>query len=438
MYNSEDIIAAQATAPGAGAISVIRLSGEGCLKVFRRCVKDCPEVIQPWRAYLREVADEDGVFDQVIFIYFRSPHSYTGEDMVEISCHGGHYISQRMLHMLFNYGVRPAEPGEFTLRAFINNKVDLTQAEAVSEIIAAQSRLGNRNAMIQLRGRLSERVRNMRRKLVHLLAELEVEIEFPEDEPMEADYQGWSERLQKVVAEMDSMIVRGNTGRIVREGYRVVIAGPPNSGKSTLMNALLDAERAIVHPSAGTTRDVLKESVEIGGIRVWLSDTAGLRDNVIGVEYEGIRRAIREMEEADFVIYLFDLGVGKPDIGIANGELITVGNKLDIHPEVEVDCDLRISALRGDGLPALKEEIRRRAFGGGIEGAVIANERHLQSLRQASSAIQRALEIAKFEGETELMALEIRDAVRFLGEITGEDVTEDTLEAIFSRFCIGK
>lgn len=408
------------------------------MNLLRKCLTGCPLDIHPREATLANIADEKGEFDQVIVIYYRSPKSYTGEDMVEINCHGGDYITQRILDLLCRKGARPAQPGEFTFRAFMNGKLDLTQAEAVADIVAAESDMGSRNAARQLIGGMSEAITGMSKELIAVLAELEVELEFPDDEPMEADYWGWSERIKKVQAELESLIRRGNTGRVIREGYKVVIAGPPNSGKSTLLNALIGENRAIVHHQAGTTRDVLREAVEIGGLKVWLTDTAGLREDSLEVEAEGIRRAKLEIENADLVLFLFDLGEPLQETPVKAGETVLVGNKVDLYPETESASEIKISALKGHGLAELSSMIVKKALKTGIEPVVIANERHLTAMRKADACLQKALELANLEGETELMAWETREALRFLGEIIGKDVTEEVLESIFSRFCIGK
>ena len=433
----DDVIAAKSTASGQGAIAIARMSGEGCLKTLLKCLTERPVDVRPRYANLAKIADEDGEFDQIVFIYYPAPRSYTGEDMVEIHSHGGDYISQRILDLLCNTGARPAAPGEFTFRAFMNGKMDLTQAEAVSEIVAAESLHGNKNALMQLNGGLSDEVKRMKAVLISVLAELELELEFPDDEPFEKDYQGWSGRLAVVKNLIDDIILKGNSGRAIREGFRVVIAGPPNSGKSTLLNALLGENRAIVHREAGTTRDILRESVEIGGLKVWLSDTAGLRDIEEDVESEGVERARREMEAADLIVYLFDLGKDSPD-NLEGDGLILIGNKTDLYPDSRAGCDLKISALKGKGLSKLKQMITGKALNGSFEGSVIANERHLNAFRGASSNIESAIRISKAEGETELMALEVREAASLLGDIIGEGVTEEVLQNIFSRFCIGK
>lgn len=440
MFFKDDIIAAQATSPGKSAIAVIRMSGAGALKILRRCIPEFQSEIVPRRATLASFGEENREIDQVVFIYYRGPKSYTGEDLIEIHCHGGEYITRRILNSLCRNGARPAEPGEFTFRAFLNGKMDLTQAEAVSDLIESESEYARRNALNQLNGGLYKEIKEISDVLLSLIAELEVELEFPEEEPFEADYWGWGVRMRVAMKQIRSMVEKGDSGRAVREGFRVTIAGPPNSGKSTLLNTLTGEDRAIVHSKAGTTRDILREAVEIGGIKVWLTDTAGLRQVRDEVEQEGVNRAEREIGSADLIIYLFDLGAGLEDSSGKTPEknCLFVGNKIDIHDGAGMECDLKISALRGDGLNELRDLIAKTALGKGIEGGVIANERHLVSLKHSLECMERAVEITKKEGETELIALELREAAKSLGDIIGEAVTEEVLEEIFSRFCIGK
>lgn len=445
MILNEDTIAALATPPGKSALAVLRMTGSGALAVLRKCIPGFNGEIAPRRATLADIKEGEFDIDRAIVLYYRAPHSYTGEDLVEIHCHGGEAISRRALELLLKNGARPAEPGEFTFRAFINGKMDLTQAEAVADLVASESELARRNALAQLNGGLSRFVAEVRDRLLNTLAEVEAEIEFPEDEPFEIDYDSWQRRLSDEKRLIDEMIVRGSLGRVVREGFRVTIAGPPNSGKSTLLNALLGEDRAIVHHTAGTTRDALRESIEIGGIRVWLTDTAGLRDGAGEVEAEGISRARREIETADLVIYLFDLCLGSDrekavqTIGADfKGDLIVAGNKLDLCEGMEFVPDIRISALRGDGLNQLRKMIADRALKQSPESGLIASRRHLESLEAVSASLERAVEISSFRGETEIMALEIREALVSLGNIIGEGLGEEALNLIFSRFCIGK
>lgn len=411
------------------------------MKVLRECILDFNGSISPRRTALVRVGDEKGEIDQAVVIYYQSPKSYTGEDLIEVHCHGGEYIAGRVLNLLFEKGARPAEPGEFTFRAFLNGKMDLTEAEAVADIITAESEAGRRNALMQLYGGLTETIKGIREDILNVLAEVEAEIEFPEDEPVEIDYSGWKSRLLKAGERIRKTIEIGELGKPVREGFRVTIAGPPNSGKSTLLNALLGEDRAIVHPAAGTTRDVLRESTKIGGIKVWLNDTAGLRERAEEVEAEGIERARKEMTTSDLVIYLFDLGIGLNEENARDyyhKKHILAGNKVDLYSDGEVKCDIKISALHGDGLEELKGMVVERALGGILESGVIANERHLKLLRRADDRIKEAVKLVESERETEIIALEMREALTALGNIIGEGVTEEVLVKIFSRFCIGK
>ena len=442
MYFEDDIIAARATPPGESAIAVIRMTGNGCLNILTDCMPGFNGDLQPRRATLAQLGDDAGIIDQVIAIFYPTPNSYSGEDMVEVHCHGGGYISRRILSLFYEHGARPAGPGEFTFRAFLNGKMDLTQAEAVLDIIAAESESARKNALRQLYGGFSKLVRKLREELLDILAEVEAEIEFPEDESLELDYSNWSDRINGLINSIKAVIDLGRCGRSVREGFRVTIAGPPNSGKSTLLNALLGEERAIVHHSAGTTRDILREAVEIDGVRIILTDTAGLRSNAEEIESEGINRAKREIETADMVILLYDLSLGfngeQYISELSRNAVVIAGNKVDLYPDVRDECDIKISALRGDGLEQLKIMIAEKAQCSRIEEGVIANERHLELLQRSHECLLVAVKLTASEGETELIALELREAAGALGNITGEGVTEEVLEKIFSRFCIGK
>jgi tRNA modification GTPase len=440
LYFSDDIIVALATPPGKSALAVIRLSGKGCLELFRSCLKKQDAIFRPWRASLAEIMDVEEPIDQAIVIYYQAPKSYTGEDLMEIICHGGEYVVERVMEVLIDKGARPAQAGEMTFRAFIEGKLDLTQAEAVSDIISAQSRFAHRNAIAQLHGGLSAKISAIKKELIEILSEIEVEIEFPEDEPLVINYEDWNGKLLEALREIEGLYLQGLKGKSAREGFRVTIAGPPNSGKSTLLNALLGEERAIVHHIPGTTRDTLRESLEIGGVRIWLSDTAGLRSNADEVESEGIKRTHREIQTGDLVIYLFDLqeGLKIESDSLSSHNILFVGNKLDICSGEEIVCDLKISALKGIGLEGLKSAVMAKALGDWRESGIVANQRHLSSLKEAMDYLKSALALCQSRGESELLALEIRSSASALGEILGEGVTEEVLETIFSRFCIGK
>lgn len=441
MLDKNDIIAAQATPPGESALSVIRLSGDGCLSLFRNCMVNNNNKITPRRVYLTDFIAGSEIIDQVIFVFFSNPESYTGEDLIEISCHGGQYIVKRIISELCTLGARPAEPGEFTFRAFLNGKMDLTEAEAVADLIASDSEKARLNALMQLNGGLKKDIQDFRSVLLNLIAELEAELEFPDEEFVEIDYERFTDELSDISDRIRKVIERGKKGRAVREGFRVTIAGPPNSGKSTLLNELLGEDRAIVHETAGTTRDVIREYTEIGGVKVWLTDTAGLRQSGDEIESEGIRRAESEIEASDLILYIFDLCgefAAEAVKYFVSERLMIIGNKVDLCEDSDCECDLKISAKRGDNLEELREIIAKRAFSGSIEGGVIANERHIRSLKESVDAIERAMSIVNAKGETELTAFELRDSAKALGEVIGEGVTEEVLENIFSRFCVGK
>jgi tRNA modification GTPase len=317
--------------------------------------------------------------------------------------------------------------------------MDLTQAEAIADLISVESERARRNALSQLYGGLKREIIDIREGILNLLAELEVEIEFPDDEPMEANYSDWLEKTESLRKKIQKLVNRGISGRTIREGFRITIAGPPNSGKSTLLNALLGEDRAIVHNQPGTTRDILREAVEIEGIKIWLSDTAGLRNEAGEIEQEGIARAQKEIDTSDLTLYLIDLNNPVDDgFRFENKNMLKVGNKVDLTPGDGISCDLKISALKSIGLEQLKETIAEKALLNCSDSGVIANERHLKNLRSALKYVSEAKEIIAKKGETELIALELRSAGLSLGEIIGEGVTEEVLEKIFSRFCIGK
>ena len=441
IYES-DVIAAPATPPGKSALAMIRMSGEGVLEVMKKCLVKNGDKLEPRRATLVEIGDKSEAFDQAIAIFYRAPNTYTGEDMIEICCHGGDYIRNKVTNLLWAKGARPAEPGEFTLRAFLNGKKDLAQAEAVAELIEAESDAARRNALEQLHGGLSKRVNGIRNALMDMLSEIEAEIEFPDDEPESVDFKAWKIQLEESIKSVDEIISMHSENKALREGFKVVIAGPPNSGKSTLLNRLLGVERAIVHSLAGTTRDLVRSSVEIGGIKIWITDTAGLRESKSPIEKEGVNRAITEMETSDLVLYLFDLKE-RNDTSISlmedkYNDALIVGNKVDLYKEDGIKCDLKISALRGDGVEQLMNLIKGKAVKCESNSVVVVNQRHLECLMKAKNAMKAALVRAECEKDMELLAFEMKAAASALGNITGEEVTEEVLSRIFSKFCIGK
>jgi tRNA modification GTPase len=450
---SEETIVAVATPPGAGALAVVRVSGERAFSIadaIFRC-RTRPADAPPRTVLLGEILGEAGeIVDEVLLVRFPAPHSYTGEDSIEISCHGGPYLVRRIVERVRSAGARLAEPGEFTRRAFRSGRIDLAQAEAVADLVRARTEGAARSALRQLRGGLSGRVSALREALLDLLAEVEADLDFaPEEDVPRYDGTRAREIVERAAAEVDGLVREGERGRIVRDGVRAVIVGKPNSGKSTLFNAFLGEDRAIVSSEPGTTRDFLEGETEIGGILFRLVDTAGVREGARGVEGEGIRRARKEGEEADLLIVVLDRSapLSAEDRALLDEtkgrKRVVVLAKSDLprrcgDAPAAAAARVEVSALRGDGMDALRAEVLRGVEAGGDEtpgDAIVTSVRHIESFRGAGEALRRAL-AAPEEGE--LLAQDLRDAIAHLGDVTGEGAGEELLDRIFSRFCIGK
>lgn len=449
-----DTIAAIATAQGAAALSVVRVSGAGSIAVADACFRGRSRLSDAdgYTAHFGRIEHRGDEVDQVVATVFRSPHSYTGEDSVELSCHGGGIAARLVLEALLAGGARMARPGEFTERAFVNGKLDLVQAEAVADLIHATSEAAQRVAVRQLEGRYSELLGRLRDELLDVTGYVELELDFSEEDVAFADRPRLTALLAEAGRTLDRLVDSGRAGRMTRDGVRVVIAGRPNAGKSSLMNALVGHDRAIVSEEAGTTRDSIEADLELDGFLFRIVDTAGLRAEAGGVEAEGIRRTGREMRQADVILYVFDAGIGLADgevsaLGVDHlgTPVVLVANKRDlvgggIGPGAvpvsatgamrdERELDPLLDALRGSLDPVLREVDASPA---------LANARHREHLRRARGAVGRA-QGALGEGRTgDLVAQDLRLALHELGCITGAVTSEDVLERIFSRFCIGK
>jgi tRNA modification GTPase len=452
-----DTIAAIATAPGRGAIGIIRISGPDALEVAGRLFKgDRNPADMPGFSLARGWIEHDGErLDEVLALVMRAPRSYTREDVVEFHCHGGAVPLKRVLAAVIGEGARPAAPGEFTKRAFLSGRMDLAQAEAVADIIAGETEAAARAAAVQLAGELSKRLRKIRRVLVEILARLEAGIDFSDEEDVVAiEPEEFMERLERAGAGLAELIDQAGRGARLRDGARVVIAGRPNVGKSTLMNRLLRSERVIVTESPGATRDVVEDLIEIEGIPVRLFDTAGIREQAKEIEMMGVEKARATLENADLVLLLVDGSepLSDDDRELANSTspaLILVINKCDLETVVEEGKVkelatgapvLKMSALTGEGVEDLERAIARALIGGeaSMETPAVTNARHADVLRRAGEAIKRAMS-AREEGlSDEFAASDLRLGLDALGEITGETATDEILDIIFSRFCIGK
>ena len=463
----EEPIAAIATPVGVGALAVIRASGRGVLdiagKLFRKSGDNAFMLQQSkgFVAHFGRVYDRDGMIDEVIALVFRSPNSYTREDMVEFSCHGGPVVVRHVLQSLCDAGCRLAEPGEFTRRAFLNGRIDLLQAEAIGEMIHARTESAYRTAVNQLQGNLSLKLEELRRRLLESCALLELELDFSEEDVEFQSRSDLKEQLLQLQDEVWKLVDSYRHGRLLSEGVATVIAGKPNAGKSTLLNTLLGEERAIVSHMPGTTRDYIEECFVHEKTMFRLTDTAGLRESEEEIEREGIGRSYRKIAEADLILYLLD--VSRPDWQqeipdilrfrdtYSQARLVVVANKIDLSPEIAerlqllrdvAGCDVAaISAKQGKGVEELL-----RLMSGVVEGldklhdasVLVTSMLHYASLRNAGDAVGNALELLDAYAGTELVAFELRSALDYVGEITGKVVSEEVLNVIFDRFCIGK
>jgi tRNA modification GTPase len=456
-HDTADTIAAISTPLGEAGIGIVRLSGPAAETITRRLFR--PHRLRPtWQSHrlsLGHIVDPQGeIIDEVMVSFMRAPYTYTREDVVEINCHSGYGVLRRILALALAAGARLARPGEFTLRAFLAGRLDLTQAEAVLEVIRARTETHLQVAAAHLHGGLGRRLTRVRQDLLDLLAQVEAVLDFPEEAgelPPASIKEGLDLQLRSLKALADSY----KAGRLLREGLLVVIAGRPNVGKSSLLNRLLDMERAIVTEIPGTTRDLVEESITLGGVVVRFSDTAGLRPAQDRVEELGIERTRERLRQADLVLYLVDGSApAAPEDNAALTELagqpgLVVINKIDLEPKLSED-ELsgttwplaKISAKTGQGIEALREEIVAQALGGGlkVEGEVITQVRHHEHLRQCLAYLEQSRDLlaAYEEPPWELVALELGSAIHELGEITGEEVGEAILDRIFGQFCLGK
>jgi tRNA modification GTPase len=463
----DDTIAAIATPLGEGAIGMVRLSGPQALQItqslFRPSGRRLARGWTPRRLYHGHVVNPETTtpVDEVLVTYFRGPRSYTGQDVVEISGHGGSVSVREVLRLAVRAGARPAERGEMTLRAFLAGKLDLAQAEAVADAVRSQTPAALSLAVQQLRGSLSSLVGCVRRDLLQVYAHLEATIDFAEDDVPPPSKESIDLPLCEALAQLDGLLATARAGTLHREGMRVALIGRPNVGKSSLLNALLQSERAIVTPIAGTTRDVIEETIDLGGIPAVLADTAGITDTDDPVEQIGVRRSQSALAAADVVVLVIDgsmpLTDGDREIAVqlqaARRAVVTVLSKADLALRVEVSAVgkllpavemVPVSAVTSQGLEALRQALLAAsgATAADVSGrrgqAIVTSTRHRQVLERARESLAEAIASTQQEAAADFVCIDLRAAIQALGEITGENVTEDLLTAIFSRFCIGK
>ena len=446
-------IAALATPSGVGALGIIRVSGPDTLALVNDLFHGKDLMRAPTHTiHLGTLRDGDTILDEVLVSIFKGPNSYTKEDVIEISSHGSPFILQKILTLIVSKGARLAKPGEFTQRAFLNGRFDLAQAEAVADLIAAENASMQKTAMAQMRGGFSDEIKNLREQLVHFASMIELELDFAEEDVEFADRSGLLDLIAKIQSLIQSLIASFEYGNVIKNGIPTVIAGKPNAGKSTLLNALLNEEKAIVSEIPGTTRDFIEDQIHIDGIAFRFIDTAGIRETDDTVESIGVARTLEKMKQASLVLYVIDLEQDTVDetkiqleeLKQSNVPFLLIGNKSDAGQKELTDWlssqhdSILISAKEKDNLEALRERLKGFITLPAQSDVVVTNARHLQSLQSTDEALSRVIKGINSNISNDLVAQDIRQALFHLGEITGEVTTDDLLENIFSKFCIGK
>ena len=447
----KDTICALATPPG-GAIAIVRVSGPNAVSITDSIFSKSLEDAQGYTLHFGQIMDVEGKeLDDVLVSVFRAPHSYTGEDSTEISLHGSSYIVQNILESLTWAGARQAEPGEFTMRAFMNGKLDLSQAEAVADLIASSTQATHQMAMSQLRGQFSQELSELREQLLHLTSLLELELDFNDQDVEFANREQLAELIDKIEKHIKGLADSFKMGNAIKNGVPVAIIGAPNVGKSTLLNALVGEERAIVSNIQGTTRDLIEDTTQIDGITFRFIDTAGIRKTQSKLERMGIERSIQAAEKAQIVLLLTENGVSFPDLKFRDDQVVLqVINKCDMSlPSTSYLFHrqptgrlFHISAATGDGISILRQAlVREVSLPTNLDAthSVVTNVRHHNALKQALKALRRAKKAFADQAPTDLASEDLRQCLHFLGEITGSEITsEDVLHNIFSHFCVGK
>lgn len=452
----DDTIVALATPPGIGAIGIVRLSGKKTFDIINELFPSKNLSGQPSHTlHVGYLKNDDEMLDEVVISLFRSPRSYTGEDVVEISCHGSPYVLKQVIDACVKKGARLARAGEFTQRAFLNGKLDLAQAEAVADLIASNTAASHKTALHAIRGGFSEKLKSLRERMIRFSALIELELDFSQEDVEFADRKQFYSLIEEVRQTVEQLIASFRLGNVIKNGVSVAIIGKPNAGKSTLLNTLLNENRAIVSDIPGTTRDTIEELINIDGILFRLIDTAGIRQHTSDVvETAGVERSLEKMKQADLVLYLFDVNEEQSAISIQQSEMdklrlnyLMVGNKIDIDSENgskekfnDPDKIIFVSAKQGMHMDVLKERMVDTVLQGKTttEDTIITNARHYHALTEVERSltdIKNGLD-KKLPGD--LLALDIRRCLQYLSEITGDVSNEDMLDYIFSKFCIGK
>lgn len=457
---------ALATAPGAGAIAVVRISGKDavalCEPVFQAKNRIPLSQQKSHSLQLGYIKDNQRIIDEVLVSVFHGKRSYTGEPTVEISCHGSPYIQQEIINLIIRQGARMAQPGEFTLRAFINGKMDLSQAEAVADLIASDSEASHQLAIQQMRGGFANEIQQLRQELLNFASLIELELDFSEEDVEFADRTQFQQLVTKIQKTLNRLIDSFAVGNVLKNGIPVAIAGEPNVGKSTLLNALLNEERAIVSDIAGTTRDTIEDEISIGGVGFRFIDTAGIRETTDKIEALGIQKTFEKMKQAQVVIYLFDMQrVNNQQVSVEEirseiqkiknqfpaKPLVVIANKIDLlSPETTEELNVHIpnlvllSAKEKNGLEVLKNKLLSFVNTGALksDSTIVTNARHYEALTKAQQAMQQVQEGLNSGITGDLLAMDIREALYHFGEITGEITNDELLGNIFANFCIGK
>ncbi|MCF7568023.1 tRNA uridine-5-carboxymethylaminomethyl(34) synthesis GTPase MnmE [Sabulilitoribacter arenilitoris] len=460
---NQDTIVALATPSGAGAIAIIRLSGNSAINIVEKQFKSISGKQLSKQAthtiHLGHIIDGDRTLDEVLVSVFKNPNSYTGEDVVEISCHGSNYIQQEIIQLFLRKGCRMATAGEFTLRAFLNAKLDLSQAEAVADLISSDNEASHQIAMQQMRGGFSSEIAKLREELLNFASLIELELDFAEEDVEFADRSQFKDLVDRIILVLKRLIDSFAVGNVIKNGIPVAIVGEPNVGKSTLLNALLNEERAIVSEIAGTTRDTIEDEISIGGIGFRFIDTAGIRDTKNVVESIGIKKTFEKIDQAQVVVYLFDasdfktgssrfkVGIEKIKNKYPKKPLIVIANKMDKlsdNESVSIQSQIKnltlLSAKRGNGVDVLKNQLLGFVNTGALRNndTIVTNTRHYDSLLKALQEVNKVRQGLETDLSGDLLAIDIRQALYYFGEITGEITNDDLLGNIFANFCIGK